>query len=236
MLKAAVRISGGLWHPPARLPKTKQKEQGEEPMSKKPCESCENLREQLEESMQDEICDAGLYAQIANEAPTDELRKIIVSIVGDEYGHARIQAALLGICPPPVSCPPDCPKASGDFKKDVEMAIEGELGAIRRYSELAMCAPTLDIRYLLTSILGDEYAHARIWNAMLQAKNLCEKHEKPCEKPCEKPHEKPCEKPCERPYEKHCEKSYENPYDKQYEKQYDYSKYNYSYPQYYQQA
>ncbi len=191
-------------------------------MGKKPCDNCEiceNLRERLEESMQDEICDAGLYAQIANEAPTDELRKIIVSIVGDEYGHARIQAALLGICPPKVSCPPECPQATGDFKKDVEMAVSGELDAIRRYAELARCAPTFDIRFLLTSILGDEYAHTRIWNAMLQAHNLCEKH---CEKECEK-HEKECEKR-ERP----CE------YEKPYEKQYDYGKYGYS--QYYQQS
>lgn len=44
----------------------------------------------------------------------------------------------------------------------------GELGAIRRYAELAECAPTYPIWYLLTSILGDEYAHARIWTAMLR--------------------------------------------------------------------
>lgn len=34
-------------------------------------------------------------------------------------------------------------------------------------------------RNLLTSILGDEYAHARIWTAMLQAKELC--HHNRCE-------------------------------------------------------
>ena len=135
---------------------------------------CGNYLEQLEKSLQDEICDAGFYAQIANEAPTEELREIIISIVGDEYGHARLQASLLGVCPPDVSCPPDCPSASGDFATDVETAIQGELGAIRRYAELAMCAPTLKIRYLLTSILGDEYAHARIWTAMLQAGSLCD--------------------------------------------------------------
>ncbi|MDD3334444.1 MAG: ferritin-like domain-containing protein [Eubacteriales bacterium] len=134
---------------------------------------CTNYRNQLEESVQDELCDAGFYAQIANEAPTQELRELIISIVGDEYGHARLQASLLGICPPPVSCPPDCPSATGSFSADVETAIQGELGAIRRYAELAMCAPTLKIRYLLTSILGDEYAHARIWTAMLQAESLC---------------------------------------------------------------
>lgn len=134
---------------------------------------CHNYREQLQESVLDEVCDAGFYAQIANEAPSEILREIIMSIVGDEYGHARLQASLLGICPPPISNPPDCPAATGDFAADVETAIQGELGAIRRYAELASCAPTYQIRYLLTSILGDEYAHARIWTAMLLASSLC---------------------------------------------------------------
>ena len=123
--------------------------------------------------MLDEICDAGFYAQIANEAPSEILKEIIISIVGDEYGHARLQASLLGICPPPISTPPDCPPATGDFCADVETAIQGELGAIRRYAELASCAPNYQVRYLLTSILGDEYAHARIWTAMLLAPSLC---------------------------------------------------------------
>ena len=137
-------------------------------------ELCANYREQLEESLQDEICDAGFYAQIADEAPTAILRELITSIVGDEYGHARLQASLLGICPPPISCPPNCPPATGNFRTDVETAISGELGAIRRYAELAGCAPTLEIRYLLTSILGDEYAHTRIWSAMLLGSSLCD--------------------------------------------------------------
>ena len=134
---------------------------------------CANYREQIEESIQDEICDAGFYAQIANEAPNAIFRELITSIVGDEYGHARLQASLLGICPPPVSSPPDCPSATGDFRTDVESAIRGELGAITRYAGLAMCAPNLEVRYLLTSILGDEYAHTRIWSAMLLAPSLC---------------------------------------------------------------
>jgi hypothetical protein len=137
------------------------------------CPGCRPYRASLEESIQDEICDAGFYAQIANEAPTDELRELITSIVGDEYGHARLQASLLGICPPPVSCPPNCPPATGNFEVDVRAAIAGELGAIRRYAELAGCAPNDEVRYLLTSILGDEYAHARIWNAMLLGSSLC---------------------------------------------------------------
>ncbi len=138
-----------------------------------PVPQCVNYREQLEESLQDEICDAGFYAQIADEAPSEVLREITTSIVGDEYGHARLQASLLGICPPPVSPPPNCPPATGNFKEDVKAAIKGELQAIRRYAELAGCAPNPEVRYLLTSILGDEYAHTRIWNAMLLAPSLC---------------------------------------------------------------
>lgn len=137
------------------------------------CPQCQNFRVSLEESIQDEVCDAGFYAAIANEAPSDLLRLIVTSITGDEYGHARLQASLLGICPPPVSCPPDCPSATGNFPADVTAAIAGELSAITRYSALAGCAPTSQIRYLLTSILGDEYAHTRIWNAMLLASTLC---------------------------------------------------------------
>lgn len=134
---------------------------------------CADYRGQLEDSILDELCDAGFYAQIAAEAPTEILKELTISIVGDEYGHARLQAALLGICPPPNEPPANCPQATGDFKADVETAIQGELGAIRRYAELAMCAPTYEIRYLLTSILGDEYAHARIWTAMLLGQSLC---------------------------------------------------------------
>lgn len=143
---------------------------------------CENYRGQIEDSMMDELCDAGFYAQIANEAPTPELRELIISIVGDEYGHARLQAALLGVCPPDTECPPDCVGATGNFRADVETAIQGELSAIRRYAELAMCAPTAKIRYLLTSILGDEYGHARIWTAILQAESMCGSH--PCDHHC----------------------------------------------------
>ena len=137
------------------------------------CPQWSNYRAQLEASIQDEICDAGFYAGIADEAPTDVLRLLVTSITGDEYGHARLQASLLGVCPPPVSCPPSCPSATGNFAADVRMAISGELSAITRYAELAGCAPNPQVRYLLTSILGDEYAHTRIWSAMLLAASLC---------------------------------------------------------------
>jgi rubrerythrin len=166
------------------------------------CCNCKNYKNQLECSLLDELCDAGYYAQIANEAPTEELRNLVITIVGDEYGHARIQSALLGICPPPISCPPDCAPATGNFEADVEAAIKGELSAITRYAQLASCAPNTEIRLLLMSILGDEYAHARIWTAMLLAPELCKRphYESFCDgnMPCHEPdHDghKPCWEP-----------------------------------------
>jgi rubrerythrin len=173
MQNTAKPQTGGKDAAPVSVPETES-----EQVAGKPCPPgmCADYRGQLEESILDELCDAGFYAEIANEAPTEILKELIISIVGDEYGHARLQAALLGVCPPPISDPPNCPSACGDFEKDVQTAITGELGAIGRYATLAACAPTYKIRYLLTSILGDEYAHARIWTAMLQAPCLCRKH------------------------------------------------------------
>lgn len=139
---------------------------------KEPCR-CEDFKKELEKAIQEELCAVSLYAEIADEAPCDELRELILSIVGDEYGHARVLTALLSSCPPCASCPQECGCATGCFTDDVETAISSELEAIRRYAELAMCAPDPKVRGLLTSILGDEYAHVRIWNAMLLADNVC---------------------------------------------------------------
>ncbi|MGI6034885.1 MAG: ferritin-like domain-containing protein [Limnochordia bacterium] len=132
-----------------------------------PCNP-QQFRRDLEESIQDELFDVGFYAVIANEAPNDILRLITISIVGDEYGHARLQAALLSNNPPtPPSPPPEPPPTPRGFAVDVEAAIQGEISAVTRYSALAGCAPNYIVRYLLTSIITDEYAHARIWRAML---------------------------------------------------------------------
>lgn len=62
----------------------------------------------------------------------------------------------------------------------IQTASDLELYLTGLYADIATEAPsdelrliTTDVRYLLTSILGDEYAHARIWNAMLLANSLC---------------------------------------------------------------
>lgn len=128
----------------------------------------EEYRRQIEESIQDELADTGFYACIANEAPNAILRLLSQSITGEEFGHARTQAALLSTNPPPLA-PPEPVECSGDFVQDVTKARNGEIAAITRYAHLAAEAPTPELRYLFTSILTDEYAHSRAWTAMIQA-------------------------------------------------------------------
>lgn len=127
---------------------------------------CANFRNDVEASIQDEICDSGFYAGIALEAPNETLRLIAWIISRTEYWHAQLQEALLANNPP-VSPPPTCPTATGNFAADVETAIQGELGAITRYAQLAMCAPTVTIRLLLLALLNDESLHVGVWTAML---------------------------------------------------------------------
>ena len=114
------------------------------------------------------------YAGIANESPDEISRLIITSIVGDEYAHARTQAALLHqLDPDSAGAPPVAPPPNTGYQEDIMAAIAGETSAAARYAMLAAEAPTLSIRYLLTTILGDEYGHIRIWFALLQNLEEC---------------------------------------------------------------
>ena len=124
---------------------------------------------QIEESIQDELSDVTFYSGIANESPDPISRLIITSIVGDEYTHARTQAALLHqLNPNAPGSPPVPPPPNVGYVPDIQTAIIGETSAVGRYAHLASLAPTLTVRYILTSILGDEYGHIRIWFALLQ--------------------------------------------------------------------
>ena len=123
----------------------------------------------IQESILDELSDVQFYAGIANESPDTISRLLITSITGDEYGHARTQAALLHQLSPqtPAGTPVAAPPNTG-YVEDIQAAIVGETNAVARYAYLASIAPTLGIRYLLTSVLGDEYGHIRTWYALLQ--------------------------------------------------------------------
>jgi rubrerythrin len=132
-----------------------------------PASLCASFRTDVEESIQDEICDTGFYAGIADEAPNETLKLIAWTISRTEFWHAELQQALLASNPPTPSPPPPCPHATGNFVADVTTAIHGELAAITRYAQLAMCAPTITTRLLFLALLLDESSHVGVWTAML---------------------------------------------------------------------
>ncbi len=120
----------------------------------------------IRESFYDELADMQFYSNLANAAPNTEVRQIIMTIVGDEYGHARVFASILGLVPPPLGPIPATAPTLVDFKQGLEAAIQGEIGAVARYSLLARLAPTQLLRLIMLNVAGDEYEHEKIWETI----------------------------------------------------------------------
>lgn len=125
-------------------------------------------KEALLAARKDELEANARYAEMAAIAPSMTLSQIVSSIAADEYAHARIISSILATTNSPsimaqTQMAPDVER----FKRMVEAAIEGELGDVAEYANLALMAPNMQTRLLFLTILGDEYGHARAFIAML---------------------------------------------------------------------
>lgn len=56
-----------------------------------------SFAEGVRTALQGELAAVSEYAQLALLAPNGELRNLVMSILADEFGHARIFAAMLGL-------------------------------------------------------------------------------------------------------------------------------------------
>lgn len=110
------------------------------------------------------------YSYLASVAPSSDLSQIIGSIARDEYGHARTIWAMLASWQDSGSYS-DKASAKGtiSFEEGIRKAIDGELGDMSEYADLARIAPNTAQRLTLLSIAGDEYGHARTFNVILCA-------------------------------------------------------------------
>ncbi|HHX94474.1 MAG TPA: hypothetical protein GX691_01435 [Clostridia bacterium] len=54
-----------------------------------------DTREKLEVALENELLAVSEYAELANNVTDQTLRAVLISIMGDKYGHARTLAALL---------------------------------------------------------------------------------------------------------------------------------------------
>lgn len=126
------------------------------------------FEQMVRQAIQDELEAASFYASMAREAPNDEIQSIIMSIAGDEYGHARILSSIIGMevnAASPYEA--EAYPTGRQFLEDARMAIQEELGAISDYAEIARLAPNDEVRTIILSIAGDEYGHARTFLTIL---------------------------------------------------------------------
>ena len=54
-----------------------------------------DTRKNLEAALEQELNSVSDYSQLANQVTDQTLRAVLISIMGDKYGHARTLAALL---------------------------------------------------------------------------------------------------------------------------------------------
>lgn len=111
----------------------------------------------------EELEASSFYTCLANAASTPVCRALLASAANDEYRHAQMLAALLSGVQPRSMTTLETAKVR---PADLEKAIQGELEAICDYARLAALAPTVELRLLFLSILGDEYGHVRMFHAM----------------------------------------------------------------------
>ncbi|MBO8168894.1 MAG: ferritin-like domain-containing protein [Thermoanaerobacteraceae bacterium] len=58
-----------------------------------------NFRNMLREAITDELMAVSMYSRMANMVQDDTLKALIMSIAGDEYGHARTFMTMLELYP-----------------------------------------------------------------------------------------------------------------------------------------
>lgn len=54
-----------------------------------------DTREKLEAALHNELISVSEYSELADKVTDQTLRAILINIMGDKYGHARVLAALL---------------------------------------------------------------------------------------------------------------------------------------------
>jgi rubrerythrin len=130
-------------------------------------EGCKvTYEEGLKESMKDELEDARKYRQLSTLAPNESIKERILCIVDDELAHARFFAELLSMQLDMTVMSLGYLLNTRDFMEGLRQAIEGELGGLRRYSELASGAPNATARERIICIQRDEAEHLKILEAI----------------------------------------------------------------------
>ena len=133
----------------------------------------------IRESIMDEEKETQMYTKLANMAPTEEQKNIILEIAQNEKTHSEILKKIFQEITGSI-WPSNMPKPSNidgnetntlNYTEMLKKFFMGELKANEKYRELLAYAPNKQIYSMLFYIFGDELKHANLYNYLITLNN-----------------------------------------------------------------
>lgn len=126
----------------------------------------------VKNSIGNEKDDEIMYTALAEIAPNNEQKEIIISIKDNEIVHNRIFrkifTELTGIVPQENTMNTPVNTVNNKSYMDMlQIAFMGELAAIERYRELLAYAPNMEIYSMIMYVMTDEIRHALKYNYLM---------------------------------------------------------------------
>lgn len=136
--------------------------------------SLEEAIKKIKNSITGEKDDEIFYSILLSQAPTEEDRKVILSIIEDEKKHNKMFKQLyesLTNTISPQSMMSRTNNSSTIYLKNLEKALFGELKAVEKYREIMAVMPDKEKYAMLMEIMTDEIRHAIKYNLLI-TKNM----------------------------------------------------------------
>lgn len=126
----------------------------------------------VKNSVGNEKEDEIMYTALAEMAPNDEQKEIIISIKDNEIIHnkifRKIFTELTGVVLQENTMNTQTPATNNKSYMDMlKEAFMGELAAIERYRELLAYAPNMEIYSMIMYVMTDEIRHAFKYNYLI---------------------------------------------------------------------
>lgn len=129
---------------------------------------------EIKKSITGEKDDEIFYSVLLSQAPTEDDKKVIQSIINDEKKHNRLLKKLyqdLTKKPAPTSMMSRSNNSSSQYMKNLEKALFGELAAVEKYRKIMAAMPDKEKYAILMEIMTDEIRHAIKYNLLI-SKNM----------------------------------------------------------------
>ncbi|MDA8235380.1 MAG: ferritin-like domain-containing protein [Clostridia bacterium] len=134
-----------------------------------------NLLADLYSALEDEREAIAFYSRLAEMAPNNDARRVILGIRRDEQSHAiRLSSLIMRLSNQPPMVATSMLPSIKTFQEGVEDAIKDEEKAYQHYGMIMQKAPWPDVFYIIADIQKDEMYHRELLKTLLDK----EKHKK----------------------------------------------------------